>query len=131
MKHLILLLALAAASLGASAQEWISVASGKNDEYYVLKGSYELRKNRSGEEIAVVTGKNDDRAARQINLEKWYVRTEDCLRKQGKMVTLNMDGNFKYEFDFIFGAGSVGSAKAEFVCAVYLYQTMERDKKGL
>jgi hypothetical protein len=117
----------------ALADDWIMIAGTQGDDwiYYGLKGSYELKFNKAGEEIAVITGKTDDKQKRRIDLEKLYVRTADCKRKQGKAVALTMDGEFKYDYDFIFQAGSVGSSKAEFVCSIYFADTAVKSGKGL
>lgn len=125
-------LGLALAAPAAQAKDdWIKVASTDADEWYILAGSMELRTNRSGVEVAVVVSKNDDRRARTITLEKLYVRTTDCQRRQGKGVVLTMDGDFKYDYDFVFGAGSVGAARAEAVCYAYSLTARERDGKGI
>lgn len=48
-----------------------------------------------------------------------------------KSGTFSLDGTYEYENDFIFGAGSIASANAEFICAAYEYNESERAKKGL
>jgi hypothetical protein len=133
MRNKIIGTALFLATSVVLADDWIRIAGTDDDQwiYYVLKGSYEVRVNKSNEEIAVITGKTDDKKKGSIELERLYVTTANCKRKQGKAVAVTMDGAFKYEYDFIFKAGSVGSAKAEFVCNVHSINTSEKEKKGL
>lgn len=131
MKLIVAALLMAAPFLAFAQDNWIPVSNSQYGEGFALKGSYVLTKNKVGEEIAVITGKTDVKATSTIDLEKWYVRVADCRRKQGKLVALTMDGEFKYDSDFVYGAGSVGSAKAEFVCGVYEYQRQEKADKGL
>lgn len=113
---------------------WTSIGSSANENLTLeaREGSFELRFNGTKEEIAVITGK----AVRggptgSVELEKWYVRTKDCKNKQGKAVTLTMDGEFKFDNDFIFGAGNMKSEKAEFICAMYDYLSAEKRGKSL
>lgn len=111
----------------ASAADWLPVSSSDRADYFGLAGSFKVTTNKAGDEIAVMTGKNDNKADRTVTLEKLYVRVRDCKAQQGKVVALTMEGDFKYDFDFIFGAGNVGSTKAEFICGVYDHL----NKKGL
>jgi hypothetical protein len=114
---------LALASVTAGAQDnWIPLTSSDLSDGAVLKGSFQIGKNKSGDAIAVVTGKESDKRTKQIALEKWYVRVLQCQQQQGKLVGLTMDGEYKWEADFIFGAGSVGAAKAQFICGLVDYQ---------
>jgi hypothetical protein len=66
-----------------------------------------------------------------IALEKWYIRTAHCKRRQGKSVVLTMDGEFKYDYDFIFGAGNVGSVTSEAICGAYALRIKETSGKSL
>jgi hypothetical protein len=130
MKPLLALTALTTC-LPVMANNWIPLAASDSGAYYGLAGSYEVRRNKSQEQIVVWTEKFEDRSASRISLQKLYVRTSDCLKKQGKGVVVNMDGDFKYEFDFIFGAGTVGSARAETLCGIFLQDREEANKKGI
>ena len=95
-------------------------------------GSFDVRKNGAKEEIAVISGKAiRGNTNSRIDLEKWYVRTSDCVAKQGKVVTLTLDGEFKFDSDFIFDAGSIASGKAEFICSVFEYSKAEKRSKSL
>jgi hypothetical protein len=126
-----LLLGLCLATAAGAQDNWVQVAGNDNHDYFVLKSSLEVRLNKAKEEIVVVTGKDNDKRNSRIDLEKWYVRTKDCLRQQGKVVALNMDGEFLYDYDFVFGAGSVGSTKAQAICTAYAYKLKESIDKGL
>ena len=134
MKKLLTLLSLIAVCVLAQAQDqspgWISVAATDEAKFEAQQGSFEVRTNRSNEEIAVVTGRVILKT-NNVELQKWYVRTANCDAKQGKIVVLTLSGDFKYDEDFIFGGGTVGSATAQFVCGVRKYVSEEARKKSL
>lgn len=101
------------------ADNWIPTANSDSADFSILKGSFIVSKNKAGEEVATVTGRIRGTATKTVVLEKWYVKTADCAQKQGKIVTVDMDGKFKYENDFVFEAGSIASVNAELICIVY------------
>jgi hypothetical protein len=115
----------------AQSDNWVEIASSEKEEYYGLKGSGIITKNKSGEAIVIITTKANSKINKSVTLEKLYVRISHCLKKQGKGVVLNMDGEYQYEYDFVFGAGSVGSEKAEVACSIYEKEKREKDKKGV
>ncbi len=118
----------------ASAQDtWIRLIGSADGAqiYYGMRGSYEVSTNKAGDQIVVMTEKIEDTTVRKIELQKIYVRTQDCIRKMGKAVILSIDGTYKYEFDFIFDAGSVGSYRAQFLCEILLKDLKEKAGKGI
>lgn len=115
----------------AQNDNWIPIAGSDTITYYGLRDSGSVTKNKAGEQIVILTVKSDNKKTKSVTLEKMYVTVDNCLKKQGKAVVLNMDGEFKYEYDFIYGAGSVGSAKAEIVCDIYGTDREEKIKKGI
>ena len=98
---------------------------------YALRGSYELSANKSGEQVAVITAKSNDNKGGRIHLHKKYVRTKDCIAEQGKIVSLTMDGEFAYENEFVFGAGSIATSIAETICGIYNQDRQTKDGKGI
>ena len=72
-----------------------------------------------------------DKQTKKITLNKIYVATSDCIKHSGKIITLNMDGEYQFENDFVFGAGSIGTGNAEFICAVYESVKAENLSKGI
>lgn len=132
MKLVFLFLALIS-SVSAYADDWIYLIgnSAATIEWYGLKKSYELRTNKNGDEIVVWTEKENDKNTRQITVQKLYVKTEDCLKKQGKAVVVNMDGEFRFDYDFIFGVETVGAYRAEQLCKIYLGKVAEAMGKSL
>jgi hypothetical protein len=131
MKTIVISIALIASCSSVMAEDWINVATNESTEFQARSGSFVVTTNKGNVQIAVVTGKTLDKKENRIDLEKWYVSTADCSRKQGKVATLSLDGTFKYDSDFIFGAGNMGSEKAEFICGVLQYQINEKNKKGI
>lgn len=132
MRRFVVLLTLIS-SASAYADDWIPlvVNSEGTVSWAGLKNSYELRSNKNGEEIVVWTEKEDDKKTRKITIQKLYVKTADCLRKQGKAVVVNMDGDYRFDYDFIFGVENVGSYRAEQLCRIYIGNVAEARGKSL
>lgn len=132
MKRLLVFLALMSALI-TYASDWVELTgnSDSSKQWQGLKNSYELRLNKNGDEIVVWTEKEDNKITRKITIQKLYVKTSDCIKKQGKAVVVNMDGDFRYEYDFIFGVETVGSFRAETLCNIYLGQAARAKGKSL
>lgn len=122
-----------ASSVHAYANEWIFLVrnSESTKEWHGLGKSYQLRNNKNGDEIVVWTEKESDNKQKKITVQKLYVKTSDCIKKQGKAVVVNMDGDFVYDFDFIFGVETVGSYRAEQLCKIYLENDAAVKSKGI
>lgn len=119
--------------LACAQDTWIRLIGSSDGEqiYYGMRGSYEVSTNKAGDRIVVMTEKVEDINTRKIELQKIYVRTQDCIRKMGKAVVLTIDGTYKFEFDFIFDAGSVGSYRAQFLCDIFSKDLKEKAGKGI
>lgn len=139
MKTLIsgLLLSVVCSLAVADNESWVPVASIKSTgtEFSIKKGSGELLQNKAGESIYVVVGRDHSKKDSRVELQKWYVRAQDCQSKQGQLVSLSLKGEFLFENDFVFNAGSVASTIAEAICGAFEYnlkqQAEEEDKKGI
>lgn len=122
-------------SVAAGAPGWTEVAANASRTAVkeIKDGSFEVSQNKSNEEIAVVTGRtlSGSQTSPSIALEKWYVRTGDCQRGEGKIVTLRLDGEFKYDNDFLLDGGTVASGVAEIICLIHTRQAENRRKKSL
>lgn len=110
---------------------WVLVAFNDYGTYEAKEGSFVVRDNKSNQRVATVTGKIFQNSTKTTEFQKWYVKLSDCADKEGKIVTLGLDGEFKYDNDFIIGATTVGTAKADFICGVYDFQMAEKRKKSL
>ncbi len=115
----------------AFADEWIVTAGNAATEFSIQKGSFSVTRNKAGAEVAVVTARIVDKKTTEITLQKWYVAAADCAAGQGKLVTLSLSGEYRYENDFLFGGGSVASSNAKFICDVLAYDREEKRKKSL
>lgn len=115
----------------AFADDWIVTAGYESTEFSVQKGSFSVTKNKAGADVAVVTSRIVDNKTTQITLGKWYVTAADCAARQGKIVTLSLSGEYKYENDFLFGSGSIASSNAKFICDVLDLSREESRKKSL
>lgn len=128
---LLLLLSCSVAHAQSPGWQSVAVSSDGLQIYEAKNGSFQVAKSKGGEEIAVVIGKSENKSTSTIEVQKWYVKTADCRAKYGKLVTLDVDGSFKFENDFAEGAGNIAAAKAEFICDVYHYNMEAKRKKSL
>lgn len=100
-------------------KNWIDLAvSDDGTKWEAKPGSFEFTKNRSGIPIAVLTGRVVNSKPSTIDLRKWYVTAGDCKNKMGKLISLDVSGEYQYETDFLFDSGSVASSIAQFICEV-------------
>ena len=129
IKLLLAAIALASCSLSAYSQsEWIFVVNTSDDtvQWEAKPGSFEFSETKSGVPIAMMTGKITNKKTSTIALYKWYVSAEDCGKKMGKVVSLNVSGEFVLESDFVLGSGNVSSGLAEFICTVADYAVLDK-----
>lgn len=127
------LLVVAACSSAMADDNWVVTGASeeRGTEFSIKKESGLITKNKAGDDIFVVVGRVTYKKTTKIDLEKWYVKYSDCINKQGQLVTLSLGGDYLYENDFVFNAGSIASANAEFICAAYEYALTEMNKKGI
>ena len=113
--------------------EWVNIAASSdyNTEWDALAGSLEFSKTKGGTPIALLVGRVTTKNTSKIELYKWYVSSADCKRKMGKIVSLGIDGDFKFENDFVFGSGNIATSMAESVCGAAEYNLRETNNKGL
>lgn len=111
--------------------EWLNVSNSDENAYDIKTGSLEELKTKGGVDVAIVIGRVSNRKTRQIDLEKWYVSVADCDRELGKLVTLDLDGKYKFENDFVFEGGSVASRIAEMICGSLAIRVKTRQNKGI
>lgn len=132
MKKIAGILTLCAVTTVQAQTEWIDIASNnENMKWAVQAGSLDFSKTRGGVAIAVMIGRIIDPRTSNIILYKWYVSASDCQRKMGKVVTLDISGEYQYENDFVMGSGNIASSMAETICGVADYIISEKNKKGL
>lgn len=133
MKNLLAIAITLCASTYAYAQaEWIDIASHNDGtKWAVQAGSLELSKTKGGVSIAVVVGRISNPNTSSITLNKWYASASDCSKKMGKIVTLDVGGDYKYENDFVIGAGNIASSIAEAICGAADYRIKEKNAKSL
>ncbi|WP_448173020.1 hypothetical protein [Rhizobacter fulvus] len=117
--------------LALAQEDWINIAASDESKWHVKSGSLESTKTRGGTPIAVVIGRISNETTKRIDLFKWYVPIQDCERGLGKVVSLGIDGEYKFENDFVNGSGSIATAMAEAICGAQKYRTTERQKKGI
>lgn len=113
------------------AEDWIHSAGNDEADFFIKPGSLSFSKNKSKENIAVVTGKLVMKPSTQTTFFKWYVRLAECESKQGKIVSLNLSGEYQYENEFIVGSGTIASINAQSICSAADYITSEKRKKSM
>lgn len=112
------------------AQDWYTVASSGTYKFEAKIGTFQVGKNDSGKQVALVTGRTVNSEDHSIQLEKWYVPTANCRQGEGKIIATDLDGAFLYDNNFVFDSGNIASAKAMFICSIYEYQRGQGLKKG-
>lgn len=120
-----------AASPANANDGWTLVAESNTVQYSAQNGSFISSQTRGGTEIFVVIGKSHDSTTNQISIEKWYVSVSDCAQGHGNLVTLDIDGNFKFENSYANGGGSVASGIAETICALGALYREQAVKKSI
>ena len=116
MKKLVSIFVFLTLSLPLLADEsWIYIASSAESIWYGQPGSFEEVNTKAGVPIAAILGKIQNTKTSHIDLYKWYVSLSDCERNLGKLVTLDIDGNYRFDNDYVKGSGNVASQIAEFI----------------
>lgn len=116
----------------AASDGWTDVFSRSDSEEYLAKtGSFEVTTTKGGDEVASVIGRVKSIKDKTITVEKWYVKTDDCAKGYGKLVTLSVSGEYKYDNSFAENDGSVGSTIAELICGVHKRIKEDEEKMGI
>ena len=68
-----------------------------------------------------------DKRTKVYSFVQWYVSIADCKAGYGKLVTLDMNGNVRYDNDFVNTGGSVASELAEMLC----FPVIENAARGI
>jgi len=110
-----------------AAGEWISLSSTDAYTWEGRAGSLERTVTRGGKQVATASGRVINKKTSQISFEKWYVTEADCRAGYGKLITLNMDGDFQYESEFVETGGTVASSLASMLCSI----VKQADAKGI
>jgi len=109
---------------------WVTIAETDGGKWQIKSGSLEFTSNKSNVAIAVVIGRTISKK-QQIDLYKWYVTAPDCKAGMGQLVSLSLQGEFKFENDFVEDGGNIASAVAEIICGAAKMQIEASEKKGI
>ena len=111
---------------------WVDIATHPDGSVWSAKsGSLEFSKTKGETPIAIVVGRVSNSKTSKIDLYKWYVSGTDCAGEMGKVVSLNISGEYLFENDFVFGAGNIAAAMAESICGAAQYQIKAIKDKSL
>ena len=112
-------------------EDWIKFGETDASLFEGRAGSRIFSKTKSGKDISVASGRILTKKDRSIEFVKWYVSAEDCNLGFGKMITLDMQGNYKFENDFVEKGGTVASSLAAMLCFPLVDEKRERAGKGI
>jgi hypothetical protein len=108
------------------ADDWIAVVSSTDGDSWEIKShSLILTETKSGVPMALVTGRVV-RTNNTVSLYRWYVTDADCLAEYGKLVMLEISGNYLGESDYLKGAGTLASYTAEYICEGAKYMQSQK-----
>lgn len=118
-------------AITATAADWLPLSSTDDLIFEGRAGSREFSTTRGGNQIVIASGRVINKKTQKITFEKWYVGVDECRTGYGKIVTLNMDGSFSFENNFVLKGGSVASILADVLCYGVFEADKEADKKGV
>lgn len=121
----------AAATFAIADEKWYRVAETDSTEWDLKYGTGTIGRNKAGNDIYSVVVRSTTIATKKIEVYKWYVERAHCDAQMGSLVALHLDGRFRFESDFVFGAGSVAASAAEFICQAWDHAIKKRDEKGI
>ena len=110
-----------------AATEWVTLAGTDQFTWEGHAGTVRATTTRGGTQVVVAQGRVTDKKTTVVTFQKWYVSVTDCRAGNGKLVTLDMEGNFQGENDFVLHGGTVASSLAEMLCS----DVINNDKKGI
>jgi hypothetical protein len=117
--------------VSAQAKDWITLQESKSFTWEAQKGSGELSTNKAGKEIFIITARVIDKKTKSIEFSKMYVTLDDCSAKEGKLVTLALQGGVLLrENDFVIGGGTVASEIAGVLCEGPAHRRKADEQKG-
>lgn len=111
----------------AQSADWIELASTDKSVWEGRAGTRAFSTTRGGKKIVAAEGRVTSKQTNQITFSKWYVEVDHCRAGYGKVVTVSMDGDFKFDNEFVLNGGTVASSLAEMLC----YAVAEADKRGI
>ena len=135
MKAIIAVLIVLFSALAYPESGWIIIAeTGKKPNnglrWEGKPRSLEFSETKGGTPIAVIVGKIFNKKTSYADLYQWYVSAGDCKRGMGKVISLDVSGNFVFENDFVFGSETIATALAETVCGA-ADRALEKNEKGI
>ena len=127
MKKIIVAVLMMVGATTAFCQDWINIADNKDVRLDGRAGTREFSKTKAGKPIVVIQGRTFTKNTSAYSYEKWYIAVDDCKAGYGKLVTLTMEGEYKFENDTVLKGGSMASAISDVLC----YPVLEQEKKGI
>ena len=127
MRTMLFILAATLFSGAAFAEDWLVLASSDKGVWEGRKGTRVFGTTKGGVPIAVADGRIRWTQDKSVDFVRWYVSVQDCKQGYGKLVTLTMSGEFKYENDYVKNGGNIASALGDMLC----YDVEQQKLKGI
>lgn len=106
----------ACTALTAQANDWIPLSETESNTWEGRAGTRVEAQTRNGTPVIKAAGRILDRRSQTYQFVQWYVSIDDCKQGFGKLVTLDMSGNFRFDNDYVEKGGSVASTLAAMLC---------------
>ena len=110
------LLALVSALALAGADDWSPLANMVKSDVDVRRDSMRFFQADGGKWIASMTVRWHTKSNDRYDFNHMAVQEYDCRRGFGTIITLDLNGNFLFENNFVDGGDNMASAAADLLC---------------
>lgn len=112
--------AVASGNVRSDQTPWVEVAASKSLAVDFKRGSFEIGENKGGKTLAVALARIRDLSNDNLEFRKHYVTTIDCDRGHGKLVSLDLEGNYVADIDYVSQGNTLASGIGDMLCALYV-----------
>lgn len=130
-KIFLAILLLITATYSHADSDWVLISYTDNNTFEGRTKSQENTTTRGGKIISVFSGRIFYKKDKSYTFSKWYVSHEDCIAGYGKVVSLDIQGIYQHENDFVMNGGNVASTLAKAACHSVLEDIKDRDSKSI
>ncbi|MGE8318341.1 MAG: hypothetical protein ACN6O3_06300 [Comamonas sp.] len=110
---------------------WMDITESKDSLYSYRMGSFDSATTKGGKNVSSIVVQIKNKKENSASYQKYYVSNEHCDLGMGKLIALDMNGEFIYENDFVSSGNSVSSGISDFICAFYKLNKKEKQDKGI
>lgn len=116
IRVLIAVVCFTSTTVAVASDTWILLAETDDFRWDGKAGTLTATTNNGKQIVYSALGKITDKKTTRISFERWYVRKVDCQKGTGKLVTTDVNGDFKFDSDFVLDGGSVAATLADMLC---------------